>query len=148
MKIYPGWRPTGKSVPIPEVGAGQQVQQKAFGEMMNERNVQGSQEELGRMMEQIQLQADRLARSMTIRELRQYKLLIRRFLEETARKGISIRETRGWDRRGRSKRYKLLEQIDETLTAMADELLETEQGRIDILHNIGEIKGMLINAFF
>ncbi len=124
------------------------MQQKAFGEMMNERNVQGSQEELGRMMEQIQLQADRLARSMTIRELRQYKLLIRRFLEETARKGISIRETRGWDRRGRSKRYKLLEQIDETLTAMADELLETEQGRIDILHNIGEIKGMLINAFF
>ena len=148
MKINPGWRPAGKSVPIPETGGGQQVQSKSFGEMMNDRGTQASQEELGRMIEQIQLQSDRLAKSMTIRELRQYKLLIRRFLEETARKGVAIRDTKGWDRRGRGKRYKLLEQIDDTLTSMADELLDTEQGRIDILNNIGEIKGMLINAFF
>ena len=31
---------------------------------------------------------------------------------------------------------------------MADDLLEHEQGRIEILQKIGEIRGMLINLFF
>jgi uncharacterized protein YaaR (DUF327 family) len=100
------------------------------------------------MLEQIQLQGERLSKSMTVRELRQYKLLIKKFLEETARRGVQLRETKGWDRRGRSKRYKLLEEIDENLLAMADDLLEHEQGRIEILQKIGEIRGMLINLFF
>ncbi|MNW13882.1 hypothetical protein D3C71_2119440 [compost metagenome] len=59
-----------------------------------------------------------------------------------------MRETRGWDRRGRSKRYKLLEEIDKELLDMADEMLEFEQGRIDILQKIGEIRGMLIHFLF
>ncbi len=100
------------------------------------------------MLEQIQLQGERLSKSMTVRELRQYKLLIKKFLEETARRGVQLRDTKGWDRRGRSKRYKLLEEIDENLLAMADDLLEHEQGRIEILQKIGEIRGMLINLFF
>ena len=106
------------------------------------------QGELQKIVEQIQLQGERLAKSMTVRELRQYKLLLKRFLEETVRKGVTMRDTRGWDRRGRSKRYKLLEEIDKTLTTMADGLLEDEQGRIDILVKIGEIRGMLVNYFF
>jgi len=31
---------------------------------------------------------------------------------------------------------------------MADEMLESEQGRIDLLQKIGEVRGMLINLFF
>jgi uncharacterized protein YaaR (DUF327 family) len=100
------------------------------------------------MLEQIQLQGERLSKSMTVRELRQYKLLIKKFLEDTARRGVQLRDTKGWDRRGRSKRYKLLEEIDENLLVMADDLLEHEQGRIEILQKIGEIRGMLINLFF
>lgn len=85
------------------------------------------------MVQQITLQGDRLSRAMTVRELLQYKLLIRQFLEETARRGVNLRDTKGWDRRGRSKRYKLLEEIDQELLSLADELLESEQGRIEIL---------------
>lgn len=85
---------------------------------------------------------------MTVRELRQYKLLVKQFLEETARRGVTLRDKRGWDRRGRSKRYKLLEELDRELLELADEMLETEQGRIDILQKIGEIRGMLIHFLY
>lgn len=61
---------------------------------------------------------------------------------------MQLRDTRGWDRRGRSKRYKLLEEIDEKLLTMADDMLESEQGRIDLLYKVGEIRGMLINLTF
>lgn len=148
MKINPGWRPLNKEVKLPDSTNANLVQQKTFSEMMQQNNGKAAESELSRMLEQIQLQAERLSKQMTIRELRQYKLLIKKFLEETARRGVQLRDTKGWDRRGRGKRYKLLEEIDENLLAMADDLLEHEQGRIDILQKIGEIRGMLINLFF
>jgi uncharacterized protein YaaR (DUF327 family) len=148
VKINPGWRPLNKEVKLPDNMAANQVQQKTFSEMMQQNDGKTAVTELNRMLEQIQMQGERLSKSMTVRELRQYKLLIKKFLEETARRGVQLRDTKGWDRRGRSKRYKLLAEIDENLLAMADDLLEHEQGRIEILHKIGEIRGMLINLFF
>lgn len=148
MKINPGWRPLNKEVKLPDNVNSNLVQQKTFSEMMQQNKGKAAESELNKMLEQIQLQGERLSKSMTVRELRQYKLLIKKFLEETARRGVQLRDTKGWDRRGRGKRYKLLEEIDENLLAMADDLLEHEQGRIEILQKIGEIKGMLINLFF
>jgi uncharacterized protein YaaR (DUF327 family) len=69
-------------------------------------------------------------------------------LEDTVRKGIGLKETRGWDRRGRTKRYQILEDIDKMLVSMADELLSTETGRIELLGKMGEIRGLLINLAY
>ncbi|MDF2961911.1 MAG: hypothetical protein K0S39_3646 [Paenibacillus sp.] len=148
MKINPGWRPFGKEIQRSENSSSQQLQNKSFSDMMQQQDERASQEQLQRILQQISMQGERLAKSMTVRELRQYKLLVKQFLEETARRGVQLRDTRGWDRRGRSKRYKLLEEVDQELLSMADEMLLSEQGRIDLLHKIGEIRGMLINLAF
>jgi len=116
--------------------------------MMQQQDERASEEQLQRILQQISMQGERLAKSMTVRELRQYKLLVKQYLEETARRGVQLRDTRGWDRRGRSKRYKLLEEVDQQLLTLADDMLLSEQGRIDLLHKIGEIRGMLINLTF
>ena len=50
--------------------------------------------------------------------------MVKQFLEDTVRRGIGMKETRGFDRRGRTKRYKLLEEIDAALVSMGEELLE------------------------
>jgi uncharacterized protein YaaR (DUF327 family) len=148
LKINPGWQPIGKNVKMSDNTTTPQTAPRNFSDIMQQNNEKFSQEQLNSMVQQISLQGERMAKSMTVRELRQYKLLVRQFLEETARRGMSLRETRGWDRRGRSKRYKLLEEIDKELLNLADEMLENEQGRIDILQKIGEIRGMLINLLF
>jgi hypothetical protein len=147
MKINPGWRPLGGLKMTDNVNH-QQIPQKGFSDMMSQQDEKATLEQLNRMLDRIDKQAQRLAKSMTVRELRQYKLMVKQFLEDTARRGIQLKDTKGWDRRGRSKRYKLLEEIDAHLVAMADNMLENEQGRIDILAKIGEIKGLLINYFF
>ncbi|MCZ8517526.1 YaaR family protein [Paenibacillus filicis] len=148
MKINPGWRPFGKEMVKSENASSQQLQQKTFSDMMRHHDERATQEQLQRILQEIDQQGLRLSKSMTVRELRQYKLLVKQFLEETVRRGVGLRDTRGWDRRGRSKRYKLLEEIDAELLGMADDLLDSEQGRIDLLNKIGEIRGMLINLFF
>ena len=73
---------------------------------------------------------------------------MKQFLEETVRQGIGIKDTTGWDRRGRGKRYKLLDEIDRHLVEMADDMLETEEGKIELLGKVGEIRGLLINLFY
>ena len=147
MKIIPGWRPQDH-VKLKENAGSQPMTAKSFSDMMSRQEERATQEQLYRMLERIDMQAQRLAKSMTVRELRQYKRMVKQFLEETARRGIRLKETKGWDRRGRSKRYKLLEEIDRHLLQLADDLLASEQGRIELLAKIGEIKGLLINYFF
>ncbi|MFD0674869.1 YaaR family protein [Cohnella sp. GCM10027633] len=148
MKIQPpGYPLIHKATPRGEP-ANRPQQAFSFGDMMQQQDEQRTQEELQRKLEDIRLQGDRLARSMTVRELVLYRQMVRMFLEDTIKRGIGLKETRGWDRRGRGKRYKLLEEVDAMLVAMGDELLRTEEGRIDLLNKVGEIRGILINLVF
>lgn len=85
---------------------------------------------------------------MTVRELKAYKAMVKQFLELTVRRGVGIKDVRSMDRRGRIKRHKLLDEVDESLLAMAEELLQSEQGRMQLLQSVGDIRGMLINLLF
>lgn len=147
MKINPGYRPL-KSELAGKENASKPVQQKHFADVFQQQGQRESSDELSRRIQEIQQQGDRLSKSMTIRELSIYRNMVKRFLEETARRGVKLRDTKGWDRRGRGKQYKLLDEIDSALLTLADSLLETEQGRIELLGRVGEIRGMLINLSF
>lgn len=148
MKINPGIRSFGNEPLRGETGTGASASARPFSGFLREERTAATKDELARRMDLIARQGERLARSMTVRELREYKTLVQRFLEDTVRKGVGLKETRGWDRRGRTKRYQLLDEIDKTLVEMADELLDTEAGRLELLGKLGEIRGLLINLFF
>lgn len=148
MKINPGWGSIRKDLKKQEQAHMTPMNQGSFSDMMQQQDQRASQEQIRRMLDQIDVQGDRLSKSMTVRELLQYRLLVKRFLDETVRRGVGIKDTRGWDRRGRGKRYKILDEIDARLLEMADELLANEQGRIEILEKIGEIRGLLINLSY
>jgi uncharacterized protein YaaR (DUF327 family) len=147
MKIQPGLYPVNKTIQRGEV-PNRPAQSQSFGDLMHQQEEQRTHEELQRKLEDIRLQGDRLTRSMTIRELVLYRQMVKSFLEDTVRRGIALKESRGWDRRGRGKRYKLLEEVDAMLIAMGEELLQSEEGRIDLLQKVGEIRGILINIAF
>lgn len=148
MKIYPGLTPSPGGIKRTDNVPARDLPSRSFADTMSQYDEKVTLEQLSRMAEQIKLQGDRLTRSMTVRGLRMYKQLVKQFLEETARRGVGLKETKGWDRRGRTRRYKLLDEIDSHLLSMADELVDTEQGRIELLQQIGEIRGLLINILF
>nr|WP_225445947.1 YaaR family protein [Paenibacillus arenosi] len=131
----------GESTPKP-------VASKSFSDMMQQQDGNASRDELQQRLQDIYRQGERLGKSMTVRELRMYRTMVKRFLEDTVRRGIGIREVTGWDRRGRSKRYKIIEEIDTALLEMAEQLLQTEEGKMQLLNKVGEIRGMLINLSF
>ena len=124
------------------------VQPTSFADVMIQRDAERTQEQLQQKLQDIHRQGERLARLMSVRELKLYQQMVKQFLEDTIRRGVGLKEVRGFDRRGRVKRYKLLDQIDETLVSMAEELLDSEEGKIELLNKIGEIRGLLINFLF
>ncbi|OXM14527.1 YaaR family protein [Paenibacillus herberti] len=147
MKIDPGYRPVGQDR-LRDNTAGRPVQAKSFADAMLQQNGNRTREELAQKLQDIQAQGERLARSMTVRELKAYKAMVKQFLELTVRRGVGIKDVRSMDRRGRIKRHKLLDEVDESLLAMAEELLQSEQGRMQLLQSVGDIRGMLINLLF
>jgi uncharacterized protein YaaR (DUF327 family) len=147
VKIDQGFRPLGQNRTNNEA-SNKQIQPRSFADVMVQQDADRTQEQLQQKLQDIHRQGDRLARVMTVRELKIYRQMIKQFLEDTIRRGVVLKEVKGFDRRGRIKRYKLLDEIDETLVSMAEDLLDSEQGRIDLLNRIGEIRGLLINLLF
>ncbi|MBB6733405.1 DUF327 family protein [Cohnella zeiphila] len=147
MKIQPGYYPLSKTVQRNDTPA-RQTQSQTFGDYMQFQEEERSLEDLQRKLQDISMQGERLLRSMTIRELMLYRNMVKGFLEDTVRRGVKLKETRGWDKRGRGKRYKILEEVDSMLLAMGEELLLSEEGRLELLEKVGEIRGLLINLLF
>jgi len=147
VKIDQSFRPLGQNRANNDSGS-KSIQPRNFADVMVQQDANRTQEQLQQKMQDIQLQGDRLAKIMTVRELKLYRQMVKKFLEDTIRRGVVLKEVRGFDRRGRTKRYKLLDEIDATLILMAEDLLDSEQGRIELLAKMGEIRGLLINLLF
>jgi len=137
----------GQDLTRPDMGT-KLLQPKNFADIMHQQEGQRTIEQLQQKLQSIHLQGERLSRSMTVRELKLYRQMVKQFLEDTVKRGIGLKETRGFDRRGRVKRYKLLDEIDDALVAMGEELLTSEEGRLELLQKIGDIRGMLINLLY
>ncbi|WP_438435205.1 YaaR family protein [Gorillibacterium sp. sgz500922] len=146
MRIDPVRGSLVRSVSPASQSGEQAVSGKAFSDFLQQQERGRRDPELAEALEEIRQQSDRLARSMTMRELHAYKRLVKRYLERTARKGVGLKDARSRDRQGRDRQYLLLDEIDRELLSLADELLETEQGRMALLTTVGEIKGLLFHS--
>jgi len=58
---------------------------------------------------------------------------------------LSLENQHSFDRLGRSKRYKVIKELDEKLLELTNITLEKESKHLSILDNIGEIRGLLVN---
>ena len=99
------------------------------------------------LMLDITNQGERIARHMDIRDLKQYRGLVRDFLNEVVYRSHKFSRENFLDRRGRHRVYGIIRKIDENLDALAEELVADEQDHLAILARIGEIEGLLLDIF-
>ena len=118
-----------------------------FGEMVVKQGSKMQTEQLTRLLGDISAAGDRVARSRSLRELARFKMLVKRFLQETIEHGMEMKQSHTWNRFGEGRRLKIVETIDERLVELAQDLLSEEKESIDLLDKIGEIKGLLINLY-
>lgn len=119
----------------------------SFQEVMSKGRENVLYEKFTKMMEQIEVQGKKLAENRTVDELRKYKKMVKEFMDEAVQNGLQLEEHRGFNRRGRTKIYKIVKEVDSKLMDLTNAVLDKEKNGIDILSKVGEIKGLLINIY-
>ncbi len=148
MKISDGLRPKLDLIKTTDSRKNPQLEKLNFGTMIQGEDERMSQEKLTRLLTDIDKQGQILARSRAVRDFYAYKNLVKQFMEEAVKYGIALDDRRGMNRRGRSRLYKIVKEVDAELLKLTDELLSEQAPTIDLLARIGEIRGMLINLYF
>jgi uncharacterized protein YaaR (DUF327 family) len=148
MKIGDGLRPNVDMVKTADSRRSLQAEKMSFGTLIQGEDERMSQERLTQLLQGIDKQGQILARSRSIRDFYLYKNLVKQFMEEAVKFGIALDDRRGMNRRGRSRLYKIVKEVDAELLKLTDELLSDQAPMIDLLARIGEIRGLLINLYF
>jgi len=115
--------------------------------LMQEKRDHKGYERLQQKLALVEEHGQLLAESQTIEHLESYKEKIKNFLKDALDQSQQLEEKRGFNRRGRTKIYKVVEQVDAKLLQLTDTVISGESRRLDILDQVGEIKGMLVNVF-
>lgn len=119
----------------------------SFTEVMASKRTDLVMAKLQKLMEDIEDQGSVLSESQTVDDLRRYKKLVREFLDESVKNALAIEERRGFNRRGRTKIYKVVAEVDKKLLELTDAVLQKQEKGLRILDLVGEIKGLLINVY-
>lgn len=119
----------------------------SFTELMQKGRDEQAYAKLDKLMRDIDDQGKVLADTRTVDELRKYKALIKEFMEDAVNLGLSLEERRGFNRRGRTKIYKIVKEVDRKLLDLTDAVLKKEKSGLEILDMVGEIKGLIVNVY-
>lgn len=119
----------------------------SFTEIMGRRRDELHTDKLQKLVQDIEDQGKILANSCTIEDLLKYKQLVKDFMEDAVKNGLNMKQSRGFNRGGRAKIYKIIVKVDEKLLDLTDAVLNKQQKGLRILELTGEIQGLLINIF-
>lgn len=105
------------------------------------------QEKMERLLEQIDLQAEKIKKNQTVSELYRYRDLVRDFVREATRRMYQRREEGRWDRRGKFRVMSVVAEVDRQLGELTRLVLEDQQDPLAILQKLGEIRGILVDIY-
>ena len=97
------------------------------------------------LLSDITFQGNRIAEHMDIRDIKQYRGLIRDFMNEVVYRSHKFSRENFLDRKGRHRVYGLIRLIDANLDELAQELVKDEKDHITLLSKIGEIQGLQLD---
>ena len=118
-----------------------------FGKMVSQQGEKLHSEQITRLLGNISEAGDRLSRSRNLRDMAKFKMLVKRFMQESVKTGLKLNQSHTLNHYWEGRSLNIVKVIDENLIELAEDLLDEEKSAIDLLEKIGEIKGLLINLY-
>lgn len=103
------------------------------------------QEKLKDLMTRIDEQGKRIAEHMDIRDMKQYRSMVKEFVNEVVNRSHKFSRENFLDRRGRHRVYGMVKLVDRNLDDLASALVEDEKDHLAILGKVDEIRGLLLD---
>jgi len=105
----------------------------------------GLAERLGTLIGNISEMGRKIAENRDIGGLKQYRGLIRDFINEVVTNSHEFSRENFLDRRGRHRVYGIVRLVNQELDTLAQDLLNNEKSHIEILAKVDEIHGLLLD---
>ncbi len=118
-----------------------------FSSFMSKSQSKLQLESLNQFMTRLETQGQILAKQRTLENLRDYKKMVKGFIEEAITYGLQLSEKQSYHTNGSMKSHQIVEIIDQKLLELHDEVINNEEQGIEVLRLVGEIKGLLINLY-
>ncbi|WP_019244531.1 MULTISPECIES: YaaR family protein [Bacillus] len=118
-----------------------------FSGMVEKHNQKMQFDALNKLLVDVEGAGDRLIRSRTFKDLAKYKTLVKKFVKEAVDFGMELKQSQSWNQYGQSRQLKTVQTIDEKLVQLTESVMNQEKDSLEILGQVGEIKGLLINLY-
>jgi len=106
---------------------------------------EGLAERLEGLIGNITTWGKKIAEHRDIGDLKQYRSLVREFINEVVTNSHEFSRENFLDRRGRHRVYGIVRLVNAELDELAQDLLSNEKSNIDILAKVDEIHGLLLD---
>jgi len=103
------------------------------------------QARMQQLKKDIDEQGAKLADRVDVKELERYRRLIREFLDEIVSNGYTFSREDAYASRGRHRYIATVKVVDEKLDELGKEVLKENADKIEILHRIDDIRGLLLD---
>ena len=90
-------------------------------------------------------QGQRLSERVDVREFEKYRRLIREFLDEIVSNGYTFCREDAYASRGKHRYIATVRIVDEKLDELGKEFMKEQADKIEILHRIDDIRGLLLD---
>ncbi|NMB25215.1 MAG: YaaR family protein [Firmicutes bacterium] len=105
------------------------------------------EESLAQAFAAIEEAAATLRRSVTLRNLKRYKELIRAFISELMANAYSTHQETGFDQYGHRRLYVIVQEIDQRLESLTREVVHGQADNLDLVSRLDEIRGLLLDIY-
>ncbi|MCL1632447.1 YaaR family protein [Sporolactobacillus sp. CPB3-1] len=97
------------------------------------------------LLNKVDEQAKRVLASRTVRDLQLYKKYVQSFLREAVQTGLGTSQSLSWQQGGTQQT--LVKTVDQKLIALTNDVLDKNKQGLELLDQLDEIRGMLINLY-
>lgn len=105
------------------------------------------EKQIRELVGQIEAQGKRLAERADMGEMQKYREMITRLLHETVSNGFAFHKEGKIGINGRSKIFAMIKTVNEKLDGITRKLLSAEKENIDLLDDIDDIRGLLVDMY-
>lgn len=103
--------------------------------------------ELQEFMTRLEKKGKQLAESFSLRDLSDFKAMVKSFLRSTFGQSRRVSEESFWDFQGRPKVLARITEIDNALEELGQKVLDNQTKPLELLKQIDEIKGLIVDLF-
>jgi Uncharacterized protein conserved in bacteria len=105
------------------------------------------QRELNDFLKRLNTQGEKLATSLSLRDVDDFKTMVKLFLRSTFGQSRSMQENTSWDFSGRPKILAKISKINHHLEDLGRKVINEQTKPLDILTKIDEIRGLIVDLF-